>query len=204
MLFRSTADGSLRIALPQSAGDIERSSIRVYAASDDGRFNDILIPLEYGEAVVSSALLDRRDFPSQVLYSLMIDRFSNGNPANDRRLDLPEVLDKVDYYGGDMEGIRQKIDEGFFDDLGITTIWISPITQNPYDAWGLNEDPLTKFSGYHGYWPIYNTAIDKRFGTDAELRAMLDAAHAHGMNVILDYVANHMHIDSPVLREHPD
>jgi len=199
-----TADGSLRIALPQSAGDIERSSIRVYAASDDGRFNDILIPLEYGEAVVSSALLDRRDFPSQVLYSLMIDRFSNGNPANDRRLDLPEVLDKVDYYGGDMEGIRQKIDEGFFDDLGITTIWISPITQNPYDAWGLNEDPLTKFSGYHGYWPIYNTAIDKRFGTDAELRAMLDAAHAHGMNVILDYVANHMHIYSPVLREHPD
>lgn len=200
----TSADGSLRIALPQSAGDIERSSIRVYAASDDGRFNDILIPLEYGEAVVSSALLDRRDFPSQVLYSLMIDRFSNGNPANDRRLDLPEVLDKVDYYGGDMEGIRQKIDEVFFDDLGITTIWISPITQNPYDAWGLNEDPPTKFSGYHGYWPIYNTAIDKRFGTDAELRAMLDAAHAHGMNVILDYVANHMHIDSPVLREHPD
>ncbi len=199
-----TADGSLRIALPQSAGEIERSSIRVYAASDDGRFNDILIPLEYGEAVVSGAMLDRRDFPSQVLYSLMIDRFSNGNPANDRRLDLPQVLDKVDYYGGDMEGIRQKIDEGFFDDLGITTIWISPITQNPYDAWGLNEDPLTKFSGYHGYWPIYNTAIDKRFGTDAELRAMLDAAHAHGMNVILDYVANHMHIDSPVLREHPD
>ena len=93
------------------------------------------------------ALLDRRDFPSQVLYSLMIDRFSNGNPANDSRLDSPQVIDKVDYHGGDMEGIRQKIDEGFFDDLGITTIWISPITQNPYDAWGLNEDPLTKVLG---------------------------------------------------------
>ncbi|MBQ8307844.1 MAG: hypothetical protein IJX56_03465, partial [Alistipes sp.] len=100
--------------------------------------------------------------------------------------------------------ITQKIEDGFFEDLGITTIWISPITQNPYDAWGQNVDPDTKFSGYHGYWPIYTTVIDERFGTDAELRELLDVAHAHGMNVILDYVANHLHINSPVLQAHPD
>ena len=88
--------------------------------------------------------------------------------------------------------------------MGITTIWISPITQNPYDAWGQNVNPDTKFSGYHGYWPIYSTVVDKRFGTEEELRQMLSTAHDTEMNVILDYVANHLHINSPVLQEHPD
>ena len=114
------------------------------------------------------------------------------------------MLDKVDYQGGDLLGITKKIEEGFFTDLGISTIWISPITQNPYDAWGQNVNPDTKFSGYHGYWPIYSTVVDKRFGSDEELRQMLSTAHANEHNVILDYVANHLHINSPVLQEHPD
>ena len=134
----------------------------------------------------------------------MIDRFNNGNTANDWKINSPEVLDKVDYQGGDLAGITAKINDGFFQDLGITTIWISPITQNPYDAWGQNVNPDTKFSGYHGYWPIYSTVVDKRFGTEDELREMLSTAHGSNMNVILDYVANHLHINSPVLQEHPD
>jgi glycosidase len=52
-------------------------------------------------------------------------------------------LDKVDYQGGDIVGIQQKINDGFFADLGVNTIWISPITQNPYDAWGQNVNPDT-------------------------------------------------------------
>ena len=129
-------------------------------------------------------------------------------------MNSPEVLDIVDYQGGDIKGIQQKIEEGFFEDLGINTIWISPITQNPWDAWGLNKfangnkydntKAYTKFSGYHGYWPIYTTEVEQRFTTEQELHAMLDTAHAHGLNVILDYVANHMHINSPTLQAHPD
>lgn len=197
-------DDSFGIIIPKDARRMERSFLRVYAAGDSVLFNDVLIPLERGRIVKSAAHLDRHDMQAQVLYSLMIDRFSNGNPDNDRKLSSPEVLPKVDYMGGDLEGVTGKIEEGFFDDLGITTIWISPITQNPYDAWGLNENPRTRFSGYHGYWPIYTTRIDERFGSDEELRGMLAAAHGRGMNVILDYVANHLHIESPVLREHPD
>ena len=196
--------GGFGIAVPKDAAAVQRSFIRVYAADDEGLFNDLLIPLEYGRAVKSVDELDRHDAQTQVLYSLMIDRFANGNPANDRKLDREDVLPKVDYYGGDLKGITDKINDGFFNELGISTVWISPITQNPYDAWGQNEDPATRFSGYHGYWPIYVTQIDTRFGTDAELRELLDAAHDHDLNVILDYVANHMHINSPVLKEHPD
>ena len=195
---------TIRVAVPECAKDYSRSVVRIFAASETGRFNDILLPLEYGCVVTDANDIRRQDSQAQVLYSLMIDRFNNGNTANDWKINSPEVLDKVDYQGGDLAGITAKIEDGFFADLGVTTIWISPITQNPYDAWGQNVNPDTKFSGYHGYWPIYSTVVDKRFGTEEELRAMLDKAHSSDMNVILDYVANHLHINSPVLQEHPD
>ena len=194
----------ITIEIPAVAKKFDRSMIRVYAVSDSGRFNDILLPLERGVVVTDAKQIQRKDFHSQILYSLMIDRFNNGNKANDWKLNSPEVLDKVDYQGGDIAGITSKIEDGFFSDLGITTIWISPITQNPYDAWGQNHNPDTKFSGYHGYWPIYSTVVDKRFGTDEVLRTMLSTAHGQELNVILDYVANHLHINSPVLKAHPD
>ncbi|MBR2449885.1 MAG: hypothetical protein IKB40_00130 [Paludibacteraceae bacterium] len=191
-----------------------RTFIRIYAFGDGKQLNDLLIPLENGKVVSDVKDLTRHDDHAQVLYSLMIDRFYNGNKANDWKMNSPEVLDIVDYQGGDIAGITQKIKDGFFNDLGITTIWISPITQNPMDAWGYypfkngnkydNTKAYTKFSGYHGYWPIYATKVEKRFTTEKELHEMLSVAHEHGLNVILDYVANHMHINSPTLREHPD
>lgn len=88
------------------------------------------------------------------------------------------------------------------------------MTQNPEDAWGKytfkngnkydSTKTYTKFSGYHGYWPIYATKLDYRFGSDKEFRQMIRSAHKHNINVIQDYVANHMHINSPTLKEHPD
>ena len=198
-------DGAqISVAIPAEAKNFDRSVVRIFAASEGGRFNDILLPLERGAVVTNAEDIHRTDHQSQILYSLMIDRFNNGNTANDWKINSPEVLDKVDYQGGDLAGITAKINDGFFQDLGVTTIWISPITQNPYDAWGQNVNPDTKFSGYHGYWPIYSTVVDKRFGTEDELREMLSTAHGSEMNVILDYVANHLHINSPVLQEHPD
>ena len=195
---------TIQVAIPEEAAAYERSYIRVFASSVEGRFNDVIIPLEYGKVVTDSKDINRHDKHAQTLYSLMIDRFHNGNKDNDWKMNSPEVLDKVDYQGGDIAGITAKINDDFFAELGIKTIWISPITQNPYDAWGQNVNPDTKFSGYHGYWPIYSTVVDKRFGTDEELREMLATAHDNGHNVILDYVANHLHINSPVLKEHPD
>lgn len=213
-----TDEGNYRITVP----DFEhkgRSFLRIYAVANDSLCNDLLIPLEDMIPLRFPCQLNRHDYQAQVLYSLMIDRFCDGNPDNTQKLHIPEVLDVVDYQGGDFAGITQKIEEGFFDSLGITTLWISPITQNPFDAWGyypFNGKPCkytdingqspayTKFSGYHGYWPIYVTAVEKRFGTEEELRQLLATAHKHDMNVILDYVANHMHIASPTLQEHPD
>ncbi len=212
------------VTIPADLKQKGRSFIRIFACDTAYLYNDLLIPLQDMKPVTSVAQLTRHDDNAQVLYSLMIDRFQNGNPANDKKLNSEEVLDIVDYMGGDFKGITQKIEEGWFDELGINTIWISPITQNPYDAWGYNAFPevgkdaegrtlyankydpykaYTKFSGYHGYWPIYITKVDDRFGTDAELHELLATAHKHNINVVLDYVANHMHINSPTLTEHP-
>ena len=196
------ADDAIAIdKLPKYAG---RSYLRVYACDGKVLLNDLLIPLQDGEPVTATDRLTRHDPNAQVLYSVLVDRFYNGNPDNDAPLNRSDVDPRVDYKGGDLKGLTTKIEAGFFDSLGVNTLWISPISQNPDDAWGLYPDPLTKFSGYHGYWPIYNTKVDNRMGTDEELRELLATAHRHDMNVILDYVANHMHINSPTLKEHPN
>lgn len=199
------ADGNrLSITIPNEATAVERSFVRMVAADSSGVSNDILVPLAWGKPIKSTDRLTRHDNQGQVIYSLMIDRFENGNPKNDRSLNSKDVLPAADYMGGDVAGITKKIEDGFFDSIGVNTIWVSPVTQNPYDAWGQNERPRTKFSGYHGYWPIYITALDPRFADQNEFKQMIATAHEHNINVILDYVANHMHIDSPTLREHPD
>lgn len=192
----------------------ERSYLRIFAEDETYLYNDLLLPMEDGKIITSASQLNRHDAQAQVLYSILIDRFYNGNEANDWKMNSPEVLDIVDYQGGDLAGITEKIADGYFDKLGVNTLWISPITQNPLDAWGRYEfkngnkydstKTYTKFSGYHGYWPIYATKLDSRFGTSQELHTLLDSAHAHGINVVLDYVANHMHINSPTLQSHPD
>ncbi len=197
-----------------------RSFLRVYAVDGNTLFNDVLIPLEAGRPITNVSQLNRHDDNAQVLYSLLVDRFNNGNKDNDWKINSPEVLDIVDYQGGDLAGITAKIEDGFFDSLGITTLWVSPITQNPWTAWGHYEfkngnkydtgqtpdtkHQYTKYTGYHGYWPIFGTVVEQRFGTPDELTTLLNTAHAHEMNVILDYVANHMHIESPTYVQHPD
>jgi len=194
----------LEITVPRNARKMERSYIRAYCANANGLGNDILVPLRFGKVMRDVKELKRTDKHAQVLYSLMIDRFVDGRTDNDMPLNSPLVNPKVDYWGGDILGVTQTLERGWFDSLGVTTIWLSPITQNPYDAWGQIHDPETKFSGYHGYWPYYATAVDVRYGTEAELRELLDKAHADNKNVILDYVSNHMHIQSPTLTAHPD
>ena len=217
-LWQAQEDGTWTLDLKAISHQLSafsgRSHLRVFAEDETYLYNDLLLPMQDGEIITDAAQLNRHDQQTQVLYSLMIDRFYNGNTANDWKMNSPEVLDIVDYQGGDLAGITAKIAEGYFDRLGVNTLWISPITQNPWDAWGCYpftngnkydaSKTYTKFSGYHGYWPIYATRLDSRFGTPDELRTLLDSAHAHGMNVVLDYVANHMHINSPTLQEHPD
>jgi glycosidase len=139
------------------------------------------------------------DWRDAVLYFVMIDRFANGSTANDDPTGLEPA---ADYQGGDLAGLRQKIEDGYFDELGVNALWLtSPLDGG--EAAGLGKDGH-RYSAYHGYWPRDLDAIEARVGTEAELAAVIDAAHDRGIKVVIDYVMNHVHDESPVYRDHPD
>ncbi|MEN8138368.1 MAG: alpha-amylase family glycosyl hydrolase [Bacteroidota bacterium] len=198
--------GNLIIDIPEWSKNIDRSDLHIYAFNNNISSNDLLIPLKNGQPITDSKTLTRHDFHSQIMYEVMVDRFNNGSEENDSPLNQEEVKPIADYMGGDLKGITKKIQEGFFRELGINTLWLTPIVQNPFDAWGeWNEGGVySRFSGYHGYWPLETTKIDVRFGTPAELDELLDVAHENNMNIVLDYVANHVHQDAQLIKDNPD
>ncbi len=197
-------DGLIQIQVPGDATEKQRSFLRIQAQNEHGPSNDLLIPLEYGRPVTDPDQLTREDHEATIMYFLMIDRFYNGNPDNDEPVDDPEVADRANYHGGDLAGVRKKIEEGYFDMLGINTIWMTPITQNPQDAYFEHPEPQRKYTGYHGYWPVTLTTVDHRFGTKEELEDLLAQAHGNEMNLLLDYVANHVHEDNPLIQDNPE
>jgi len=197
-------ENEIEIGIPSNAKAKERSYIRVWASNKDGVSNDILIPLAFGKPISDPNVLTREDKESMIIYNIFVDRFFDGNPSNNFTVDDPEIKPEANYYGGDIEGIKQKVEEGFFEDLGVNTLWISPIVLNPDDAWGLFPEPRSKFSGYHGYWPISFTRIDYRYGTESEFTDLVNTSHKHALNFLIDFVANHVHQNHPVYIANPD
>ena len=186
-----------------------RHHMRAWAAREGGISQDILIPMEGNRAITNSEELHRTDWHAATMYFLMVDRFKNGNPANDEPVMDSLIMPPANHFGGDLEGVVQTLKDGYFDSLGVNTVWISPVTQNAEGAWGLWQDTLrtnvqSRFSSYHGYWPVSCTKVDRRYGGQPALNALTDQAHAHGMNVVLDYVGNHVHEDHPLMDVHPD
>ena len=197
-------NGKLTVNIPEQAKEYDRSYIRIWAFNKNGISNNVLIPLENGKVIEDTEKLNRFDHHAMILYNVFIDRFYDADPESNRPLDIPEVLPQADYFGGDILGVTEKIQEGYFRELGVNSIWISPLVKNPEGAYGLWPEPRTKFSGYHGYWPISFTEIDDRYGTEEDLKEMVETAHENGMNVLLDFVANHVHEEHPVIKEHPE
>lgn len=123
------------------------------------------------------------------LYFLLTDRFANGNPDNETYFDRNSPTGVLrGFEGGDLVGVTQKIEEGYFDRLGINAIWLTPLVEQIHGA--VNEG--TGFSyGYHGYWAKDWTKLDPNFGTEADLHKLVETAHAHGIRIVLDAVINH-------------
>ena len=200
----SKKTNKISLEIPAEALSVKRSFVRVYAYGNGKISNDILIPLEKGRVVNSTGLLDRSDLHTQIMYFMMVDRFKDGDQTNNPK-PLDGVLPIADYKGGDIKGIQDKINEGFFEELGFNTIWLSPISKNPDGAWGYwNKKITTKFSAYHGYWPTSYSLVDRRFGTNADFTSLISNAHSKDLNIVLDFVAHHIHTDHPLYKAHPD
>jgi alpha-amylase len=92
------------------------------------------------------------------------------------------------YMGGDIKGVTDKINEGYFDKLGVNAIWTTPVVQNIDGS--VDEGTGTSY-GFHGYWTKDWTMLDPRLGSIEDYKAMIKAAHEHGIRVIMDVVINH-------------
>jgi len=139
-----------------------------------------------------------------IIYSILIDRFNNGDKSNDTPVVHDSLFIQANYQGGDVRGISNRIDDGYFDSLGVNILWISPVYDNPDIAFREYPPPHRWYSGYHGYWPISATQVEEKFGTMNELQQLIAKAHKHGMKVLLDCVAHHVHIDHPLFKQHPE
>lgn len=123
------------------------------------------------------------------MYFLLTDRFSNGDPTNDINFNRTEKAAVLrGFEGGDLRGIIQKIDDNYFTDLGINAIWMTPVVEQ---IQGATDEGTGKTYGFHGYWTKDWTALDPNFGTKADLKELVEKAHAKGIRIVLDAVVNH-------------
>lgn len=139
-----------------------------------------------------------------IIYYAFTDRFANGAADNDRPVPDERVEPQANYQGGDFQGIRRKIDEGYFRDLGVNVLWLAPLNRNPDGAWQEFIPPYRWYTGYHGYWPVSHTEVEPRFGGESALQEMIRAAHGEKMFIIADLVLKHVHADHPLYKEQPD
>ena len=139
-----------------------------------------------------------------IIYSLMIDRFNDGDSSNSIPIINSNLSTKANYKGGDLQGVIDKLEEGYFDSLGINTIWISPVVDNTDSAFQEYPAPHRWYSGYHGYWPIDDERVEEKFGNMRLLKKLIRTAKERDIHVLLDYVAHHVHVEHPLWKEHPD
>lgn len=181
---------------------VGKYAYRLDAGDVGGRVADQLYVPVWVEA-------SRFEWEDAVMYFVFTDRFLDGNPGNNSP--VPEVPALANWMGGDFAGLRQKIESGYFEDLGVNALWISSISHNTGGA-GAGVDGR-QYTGYHSYWPISTgwtgdeplegvQPVDPHFGTMDEFKALVELAHSKGIRVLVDFVANHVHTDSPLWQAH--
>ncbi len=136
----------------------------------------VSVPDNGKQPILATHVQDWRD---EVIYQVLIDRFADGDVNNDTRVQAGAL---ARYQGGDWKGIEDHLD--YFTDLGVTTLWISPVVKN--------VETDADVDGYHGYWAQDLGQTNPHFGDLAALRSMVASAHDHGLKVVLDIVTNHM------------
>jgi len=226
----ATADGNIEIDVQYLDGaerkGIAPSSVK--ATSGSGKSPEVTVDTKTGAIVIKSTGLARDKYtftldasdgggraaktlrvpmwieaePFQwndgVLYFVFTDRFRNGDKSNDAP--VATIDPRANYQGGDYAGVLAALKEGYFDALGVRSIWLSPPNANSHKP-GKGSDGRM-YSGYHGYWPVSPREVDSHFGTLADLKALTAEAHKHGIRVLLDLVQNQIHEDHTYVADH--
>lgn len=205
------------IALSASGLSTSKYSFLLRMRNDAGQdLRPLFVPMWLGEGIRYADF----SWKDGIMYQIMTDRFSDGDPSNNidnSQGTLAEVDDvRSQWQGGDFRGIIDKIQEGYFDDMGINALWISSPLLNSHSsqpAVALDDD--RRFSSYHSYHPVvtgythlddfgYSNPIETAFGTPEELHELVEEAHRRGIRVIPDFVANHVQVEANIYADHPE
>ncbi len=183
--------------------ELMEGSIAVTEQTAAGSYSlPVTVTDQYGNQYTGSATLqvkerekgDDFDWDEAVIYFAVTDRFFDGNTGNNDAYgagdyNTDEATGSLSYHGGDFAGLTQKLD--YLEQLGVNTIWITPIVANEMEE-GLETDLEGTLSyGYHGYWASDFTTLNAHLGTEEEFAALLDEVHARGMKLMVDVVLNH-------------
>lgn len=167
-----------------------RFDLRAQIANVDGDTSETLYAPTWLEG-------DAFSWNDAVLYFAFVDRFRNGDPSNDEPQGGVSAIGG--WIGGDFSGITAAIDSGYFDDLGVTALWLSSPNDNPDVS--VVGDTGHGVTAYHAYFPAAARDVENHFGTLDELRQLTHTAHEHGIRVVADFVANHVYEDHPYYSE---
>lgn len=187
------------------------ASVEISPSLPAGKY-PLLVESATGSAAISFSLeapLDPQNnfqgiTTDDVIYLIMTDRFADGDSTNNAPRDSsPEANDRNNprgFRGGDLRGVINQLP--YLKDLGVTALWLTPW----YDNWNdVNrcDKPWCPNTYYHGYHAIDYYAVEDRFGDLARLRELVQKAHAVGIKVIQDQVANHAGSQHPWVKDPP-
>lgn len=189
---RPRGAGRVRLSAEGLAPGKHRLTVR--ATDRAGRDRALQIPLWVEDQPFS--------WEGALIYQVLVDRFAGDQgalgpvPAGDDQIARRQ--------GGTLQGLLQVLQSGYFEDLGVDALWLSPLTDNPDGVWEGRDGHTT--DSYHGYWPTSPDPrdIEPALGDADDLRALVAEAHARGLRVILDVVPNHVHEEHPYWAEHRD
>ena len=134
-----------------------------------------------------------------IMYQVVLDRLSPPIPLQAE--DRPTIGER---WGGQLDRVSELIESGYLSELGVTTIWLSPLSPNPEGAWQGVEGGEARYEGYHGYWSAAPRIVGEEWGGEDALMQLIQLAHQRGMRVIVDVALNHVHEQHPYVREHPE
>jgi neopullulanase len=144
---------------------------------------------------------ERFDPRDGLLYMLFTDRFAEGDGK--RESAGAEVQYPADWHGGDLQGGLAAMKSGYFETLGVRTLWISPVNQQ-VDGHFVGRDDANQYAAYHGYWPVKAREVERRFGGSRALRDFVAEAHRRGLRVLVDLINNQVHEQHEYVQPHPD
>jgi glycosidase len=156
------------------------------SAPSDDPFAVEVSELSCPDAPPAPPAADRSD---ELIYQVVVDRFRGPDGA------LAPPASPGDRAGGSFDGVTAAIGTGYFERLGVTTLWLSPPYRNPPGRHPGRDGRL--YEAYHGYWPSEPRAVEPALGGEAALERLVQAAHARGLRVLFDAVPNHIHVLHP-------